>query len=96
MDSLTGQHCIQGQIHVVISTPDLLFLHKPAFGQNVQIFGGGDARHAQVPLHKLDLGIGVHEQVVDQILAVKLVACANALLVVKQRSLDGLHGGDGL
>lgn len=45
-------------------------------------------------LKKLDLGIGIREQVVDQILAVKPIIGTDSVLVIHQGRLDGLGGGN--
>ncbi len=54
--------------------PDLVFLHEAFLGQGIEILGGGQARHFQITLHELDLGVRVHEQVVDQVLTVEETA----------------------
>ena len=73
-----------------------MLFHKTTGGQCIQVLGGRDARHLQVALQEVDLGIRVREQVVDQVLAIKLVLCPDAVLVVKQRRLDGVDGGQRL
>ena len=45
---------------------------------------------------QFNFGVRVHEQVVNQVLTVKLVVRRNALLVINYCRLDGLHCGDGL
>ena len=93
---LIQQNLIQCQIHVIVAAADLQLPDEAGVGQCVQILGRGEPRYIQVTLQKFDLGVRVREQVVDQVLAVKLMLCPNAVLVVHQRCLDGLHRVDGL
>ena len=82
---------IQRQIDVKVASTDFLLYQKTRFCQRVQVARGRHPRNLQITLQKLDLGIRVAEQVIDQVLAVKLVLFANAVFVVHQRGLDGLH-----
>ena len=59
------------------------------FDQQIQIAGGGNAGHPEIAHDKVDLGVGVVEEIVQQILAVDLgQPGANALLVAGHQLLD--------
>ena len=69
-----------------------MLLDKPSVGQRIHVLGRGQPGHLEVALHEFDLGVGVREQIVDQVLTVELEAGADAVLVVEQRRLDGVNG----
>src|SRR5690625_4736754 len=68
-----SQYIEQWPVDVVVAATDLVLVEKPAVHQLLQIFGCRYPRYTQIALNKADLGIGIAEQVVEQILAVKRV-----------------------
>ncbi|MNJ49385.1 hypothetical protein D3C77_446110 [compost metagenome] len=64
-------------------------MQESLLDQQIQIAGGGDAGHPEIAHDKVDLGVGVVEEVVEQILTVDLGQLfADALLVAGHQLLD--------
>lgn len=73
-----------------------MFGEETRVAQFIEVAGGGYAGDIQVLLDELDLGVGVVEEIVDQVLAVKTVLLADALLVVLKSAFDTGNGVNGL
>ncbi len=54
-----GQDRFQREVDVVVCAPFFLFLQNTARSERVEIFGDGQARHFQITLDELNLGIAV-------------------------------------
>lgn len=69
-----------------------MFLQEPFLDQLLQVVGGGLPGHAQVIPDELNPGVGVAEEVVQQILGVELRELgAHALLHICHLLPDSLH-----
>ena len=73
----------QRLINVVIAAPELSFTQHAIFCEFIQIARGRKPRDLQIVLDKFNFGVREREEVVDEILAVKLMSRANTMFVVQ-------------
>lgn len=86
---------VECHVDVIVRAANFLLVQESTFSKGVEILGCGEPGYPKIVLQEFDLGIGVAEQVVDQVLTVELVPCTDAVLDVEHCGLDGVDGGDG-
>jgi len=64
-------------VDVIVTPAHLALLQNPAAHQRIQVLRGCQARDVQITLNEFDLGVGMTEKIVEQVLTVEFVVSAN-------------------
>lgn len=85
------QQAYEFAVDVIVPAPEPTLFEDTTLGELIQITRCRRPGHGQIPFHEGDLGIGLTEDIVDQVLTLEPVTRSYEMLVLLQKPADCLH-----